>query len=140
MTTLDARRKAIDNLSLPKAITAISPQKQSVSKDQARVNGENYVELPAKVVSTIKHDESNIRIVACSNQTDDTVGKITTTDFDSYMLRLLLSWEASTQKNVIATLDVTAAFLKADLPPIQIVVLRPPIILYNLGLVPTGLV
>ena len=98
------------------------------------------MELPSKVVFTIKPEKYKIRIVACGNQTDDTFGKITTTDLDSCMLRFLLSWGASTWKNVIASLDVTAAFLNADLPPGRIVVLRPPSILYKLGLIPTGFV
>ena len=77
---LEAGRKEIDNLTLPKAITTISPQEKSVLRDLARVNGENYVELPSKVVFTIKPEKYKIRIVACGNQTDDTFGKITTTD------------------------------------------------------------
>ena len=36
--------------------------------------------------------------------------------------------------------EVTAAFLNADLPPGRVVVLRPPTVLYKLGLIPTGFV
>ena len=64
---LEAGRKEIDNLTLPKAITMISPQEKSVLKDLARINGENYVELPSKVVFTIKPEKYKIRIVACGN-------------------------------------------------------------------------
>ena len=46
-------KKETDNLTQPKAITAISPQEKSVLKDLARVNGENYVELPAKWCSPL---------------------------------------------------------------------------------------
>ena len=137
---LTASRKEIDNLTLPKAITAISPQEKSMLKDMARLKGEDYIELPAKVVFTIKPEKYKVRIVACGNQTQDTYGKITTTDLDTCMLRFLLSWAASTRSNTIASLDVTAAFLNADLPPGRIVVLRPPTILYKLGLIPTGFV
>ena len=38
----------------------------------------------------------------------------------------------------MASLDVTAAFLNAELPPGRVVVLRPPSILYRLGLIPQG--
>ena len=90
--------------------------------------------------SPLNPTSKRIRIVACCKQTDDTFGKITTTDLDSWMLRFLLFWGASTRKNVIATLNVTAAFLNADLPPGRIVVPKPPTILYKLGLSPTGFV
>ena len=59
-------------------------------------------------------------------------GKITTTDLDTCILRYILSWAASSRFNTIASLDITAAFLNADLPPGSIAVLRPPTILYNL--------
>ena len=135
---LAAGRKEIDNLTLPKAISTISPQERQELRDLAKLKGEDYVELPAKVVFTIKPEKYKVRIVACGNQTDDTYGKVTTTDMDAAMLRYLLSWSAASRDNVIASLDVTAAFLNADLPPGRIVVLRPPTILYKLGLLPTG--
>ena len=47
---LEAGRREIDNLTLPKAITTISPQEKSALRDLARVNGENYVELPSREV------------------------------------------------------------------------------------------
>ena len=56
------------------------------------------------------------------------------------MLRFILSWAASSRFNTIASLDVTAALLNADLPPGRVVVLRPPTVLYKLGLIPTGFV
>ena len=62
------------------------------------------------------------------------------TDLDTCMLRFILSWAASSRFNTIASLDVTAAFLNADLPPGRVVVLRPPTVLYKLGLIPTGFV
>ena len=54
------------------------------------------------------------------------------------MLRFMLSWGASSSDNKIASLDITAAFLSAELPPRGVVVLRPPSILYRLGLIPQG--
>ena len=54
------------------------------------------------------------------------------------MLRFILSWAASSRFNTIASLDVTAAFLNADLPPRRVVILRPPTVLYKLGLISTG--
>ena len=91
-------------MTLPKAITALSPQEKTALKEKAQLEGEDYTELPAKVVFTAKPDKYKVRIVACGDQTRDTCGKIT-----------------------------TAAFLNADLPPGRVVVLRPPTILYKLG-------
>ena len=54
------------------------------------------------------------------------------------MLRYILSWSASSPDFALATLDVTAAFLNAPLPPGRIVVLRPPTILHKLQLLPPG--
>ena len=133
-------KKEIDNLTIPKAITALSPQERTALKEKAQLEGEDFIELPAKVVFTIKPEKYKIRIVACGNQTKDTYGKITTTDLDTCMLRFILSWAASSRFNTIASLDVTAAFLNADLPPGRVVVLRPPTVLYKLGLIPTGFV
>ena len=137
---LAAGRKEIDNLTIPKAITALSPQERTALKEKAQHEGEDFIELPAKVVFTIKREKYKIRIVACGNQTKDTYGKITTTDLDTCMLRFILSWAASSRFNTIASLDVTAAFLNADLPPGRVAVLRPPTVLYKLGLIPTGFV
>ena len=127
---LAAGKKEIDNLT--KAITALSPQEKATLKEKAQLEGEDYIELPEKVVFTIKPEKYKIRIVACGNQTKDTYGKITTTDLDTCMLRFILSWAASSRFNTIASLDVTAAFLNADLPPGRVVVLRRPTVLYNL--------
>ena len=109
---LAAGKKEIDNLTLPKAITALSPQEKTALKEKAQLEGEDYIELPAKVVFTIKPEKYKVRIVACGNQTKDTYGKITTTDLDTCMLRFILSWAASSRFNTIASLDVTAAFLE----------------------------
>ena len=75
--------------------------------------------------------------MACGNKTADTYGRISTTDLDTAMLRYILSWSASSPDYALATLDVTAAFLNAPLPPGRIVVLRPPSI-YKLQLLSPG--
>ena len=136
---LAAGKKEIDNLTLPKAITALSPQEKTTLKEKAQLEGKDYIELPAKVVFTIKPEKYKVRIVACGNQTRDTYGTITTTDLDTCMLRFILSWAASSRFNTIASLDVPPAFLNADLPPSRVVVLRPPTVLYELVLMVSSL-
>ena len=64
---LAAGKKEIDNLTFPKAITALSPQEKTALKEKAQLEGEDCIELPAKVVFTIKPEKYKIRIVACAN-------------------------------------------------------------------------
>ena len=90
------------------------------------------------MVWTIKPDKFKCRIVACGNQTQNIYGRTSTTDLDTAMLRFILSWGASSSDHEMASLDITAAFLNAELPPGRVVVLRPPSILYRLGLIPQG--
>ena len=97
---LEAGRKEIDILTLPKAIAALSPQEKVELKDLAKLKGESYIKLSAKVVFTIKPEKYKVRIVACGDQTDETYGKTTTKDLDTCMLRFLLSWGCSSRKNV----------------------------------------
>ena len=54
---LSAGKKKIDNLTTPKAITALSPQEKTALKEKAQLEGEDYIELPAKVVFTIKPEK-----------------------------------------------------------------------------------
>ena len=54
------------------------------------------------------------------------------------MMRLLLSWRASSSDYAIASLNGTAAFLNAPLPKGRIVVLRPPSVFFRLQLVLQG--
>ena len=54
------------------------------------------------------------------------------------MLRYILSWSASSRDHALGSLDITAAFLNAELPAGRVVILRPPTILYKLGLLPQG--
>ena len=78
---LEAGRKEIDNLTLPKAITALSPQEKAEQlelKDLAKLKGESVLELPAKVIFTIKLERYKVSIVACGNQQTRSVEKPTT--------------------------------------------------------------
>ena len=89
---------------------------------------------------TIKLDKLKCRLAACGSQTQDIYGRTSTTDLDTAMLRFMLSWGASSSDNKIASLDITDAFLNADLPPGSLVILTPPSILSGLGLIPQGFV
>ena len=132
--------KEISNLTEPKAITTVTPEQKEELKAEARRTGQSYVELPAKAVFTIKPEKFKTRICACGNQTQETYGRTSTTDLDAGMLRYLLSWSASDPSSAVTSLDVTAAFLNAALPPGRIVILRPPTILYKLGVLAPGTV
>ena len=133
-----AGRKEIDNLQGTGTVEGISPERKEQVKLKAKSQGRKYIELPSKVVFTIKPDKYKVRVVACGNKTSEIYGKISTTDLDAAMLRFLLSWGASSSSHAIASLDVTAAFLNAALPEGMVVVLRPPTILYKLQLLPPG--
>ena len=142
---LEAGRKEIDNLTSKRsevhkvgALEPINATERDKLKSRATIDGYQYIELPAKVVWTIKPDKFKCRIVACGNQTQDIYGRTSTTDLDTQMLRFILSWGASSSEHKMASLDITAAFLNAELPPGRVVVLRPPSILYRLGLIPQG--
>ena len=133
---LTAGKKELDNLAT--ALTPIPPEKRNELKMNANREGYQYTELPGKVLFSIKPEKYKVRIVACGNKTDETYGHISTTDLDTTMMRFILSWSSSYPRNEVASLDVTAAFLNADLPPGRVVVIRPPTILYRLGLIPQG--
>ena len=142
---LEAGRKEISNLTSKRsevhkvgALEPINPSEKDQLKSRATIDGHQYIELPAKVVWTIKPDKFKRRIVACGNQTQDIYGRTSTTDLDTAMLRFMLSWGASSSDHKMASLDITAACLNAELPPGRVVVLRPPSILYRLGLIPQG--
>ena len=142
---LEAGRKEISNLTSKRsevdkvgALEPINPTERDRLKSRATIDGYQYIELPAKVVWTIKPDKFKCRIVACGNQTQDIYGRTSTTDLDTQVLRFMLSWGASSTDHKMASLDITAAFLNAELPPGRVVVLRPPSILYRLGLIPQG--
>ena len=142
---LEAGRKEISNLTSKRsevhkvgALEPINPAEKDKLKSRATIDGYQYIELPAKAVWTIRPDKFKCRIVACGNQTQDIYGRTSTTDLDTAMLRFILSWGASSSDHKMASLDITAAFLNAELPPKRVVVLRPPSILYRLGLIPQG--
>ena len=109
------------------------PEKKEDLKAEARRTGQSYVELPAKAFFTIKPKQVKTRVCACGNQTQETYGRTSTTDLNAGMLRCLLSWSASDPSSAVTSLDVTATFLNAALPPGRMVILRPPTILYKLG-------
>ena len=133
-----AGRKELDNLTGTGTVECISPEVRDRIKAEARASGKKYAELPSKGVFTIKPDKYKVRIVACGNKTHETFGKISTTDLDTAMMRYLVSWGASSPDFTLASLDVTAAFLKPPLPEGRVVILKPPNILYKLQLLPPG--
>ena len=72
---LAAGKKEIDNLTIPKAITALSPQERTALKEKAQLEGEDFSELPAKVVFPSKPEKYKIRIVVCGNQPRTQMGR-----------------------------------------------------------------
>ena len=137
-STGDTRRKWIgtgknelDNLTNTGTTTSLSPDEKEELKRKAKSTGQKYIELPAKAVFTIQPSKFKVRIVACGNKIEETFGKTSTTDLDTGMMRYIVSWAASLPNFAMASLDVTAAFLKG-----RIVVLRPPTVLYKLTLLP----
>ena len=109
------------------ALSTIGSQEKERLKAEAKRTGSDYVELPGKVVWTIKPDKYKCRAVACGNQTD----------LDTSMLWCILSWAAASSQNAVASLDITAAFLNAELLAGRTVILRPPSILYKTWLTAT---
>ena len=80
---LDAGRKEISNLTSKRseehkvgALEPINPSEMDRLKSRAKIDGYQYIELPAKVVWTIKPDIFKCRIVACGNQTQDITGEL----------------------------------------------------------------
>ena len=130
---LEAGRQEISNLTSKRsndhkigALEPINPPERDRLRSRATIDGYQYIEIPAKVVWTIKPDKYKRRIVACGNQTQDIYGRASATDLDTAMLHFMLSWGASSSDHELASLDITAAFLNAELPPGRVVVLRPP--------------
>ena len=86
-------------------------------------------------VFTVKPgDVHKCRLVSCGNTTDETYGDISTNEMDVALFRFLLSWGVS------GSMDISTAFLNAELPEGRVVVVKPPACLYQLGLVPPGTV
>ena len=53
----------------------------------------------------------------------------------------MISWGATQgPSTAFASVDVSTAFLNADLPDGRVVVVKPPAILYTLGIIPPGTV
>ena len=85
------------------------------------------------------------RLVSCGNKTDETYGDISTNEMVVALFRFLLSWGVSGgPKNSFVSIDISTAFLNAELPEsrvvVVVVVVKPPACLYQLGLVPPGTV
>ena len=81
-----AGRKEIDNLQGTGTVEGISPERKEQLKSKAKSQGRKYIELPSKVVFTIKPDKYKVRVVACGNKTSKIYGKISTTDLDAACL------------------------------------------------------
>ena len=128
----------IGNLTGPKGISTVIPERKEELKAHLMRTGQSYVELPAKTVFTIKPKKFKTRVCACGNQTQKTYDRTSTTDLDGGMLRYLLSRSAANPPSADTSLDVTAAFLDAALPRGRILILRPPTILYKLAVLSPG--
>ena len=81
-----AGKTELDNLTNTCTTTDLSPQQRDEIKRKARATGQKYIELPAKAVFTIKPSKFKMRIVACGNKTDETIGRASTTDLDAGMM------------------------------------------------------
>ena len=117
--------KRLDNLKNTGTVEPISPEGRSRSESKLGSKDSN--------MWSTKPDKFTVRIVACGNKTAETYGKVSTTDLDTAMMRFVLSWGAYASSHAVATLDVTAAFLNAPLPPGRVVVMRPPTILLQVA-------
>ena len=94
------------------------------------------------MIFTLKTNQHHrARIVGCSNLAHETMGQTSTTDLDSQLLRWLISWHAMNAKGahdadtLVASVDISTAFLNSAIPPDRVVLVRPPKILVDLGLV-----
>ena len=106
-----------------------------------------FVFLPMLAVFTVKPGEPGevfkCRLVSCGNKTDETYGDISTNEMDVALMRFLLFfWGVRFRgaKNSFVSIDISTAFLNAELLEGRIVVVKPPACLYQLGLVPPGTV
>ena len=87
---MQAGATELDNPSGTGTTESTSPEAKEQLKAHAKAKGQKYIELPAMAVFTIKPNKHKVRIVACSNTTSETYGRISTTDLDTAMLRYLL--------------------------------------------------
>ena len=88
---------------------------------------------PTRMVFAQKHTKKKARLVVCG-QFLDAFGGTSTRNLDATPLRVLIAsgWQKS---GVLAGLDVTAAFLHADLPKERMCIVAPPPALVLLGVV-----
>ena len=138
-------KKEISNLTtkrsdVPKvgALEPIDPPERDRLRSRATIDGYQYIELPAKVVWTIKPDNSNAGLWHAATKPRISTGELPQRTWtpQCFASRSFGGRHHPTTK--IAPLDITAAFLNAELPPGRVVVLRPPSSLYWLGLIPQG--
>ena len=62
-------------------------------------------------------DVFKCRLVSCGNKTDENYGDISTNEMDVALFRFLLSWGVSGgAKNSFVSIDISTAFLNAELP------------------------
>ena len=93
------------------------PYPQSLHKkkerliSQAKRDGSQCVELPAKVVWIQKPDKHECRIVACGNQTHMVAHPQLTLTHLRYILYVCLT---SSRDNALGFLDITTAFLNTS--------------------------
>eukprot|EP00971_Amphidinium_carterae_P134435 2663987-Amphidinium_carterae.1 len=90
------------------------------------------------------------RLCGCGNFESDTYGDTATNELDACLLRYVLSWAAGqprpldpheaseTYRNAIMSLDYTGTFLNALLPEGRVIVLTPPHVFVQLGIIPPG--
>ena len=106
---------------------------RSATKDEkAELDRLNVRPTPSRMVFVQKHTKKKARLVVCG-QFLDPFGESNTSNLDAAPLRTLIAsgWQKG---KVIASMDITAAFLHAEMPKNRWVVIAPPAALVNLGL------
>ena len=137
-----ACQKELGGLKSTRTKSDITLKQMEALKKDCLQKGLAFVFLPMLAVFTVKPgDVFKCRLVSCGNKTDETYGDISTNEMDVALLRFLLSWGVSGgPKNSFVSIDISTAFLNAELPEGRVVVVKPPACLYQLGLVPPGTV
>jgi len=91
---------------------------------------------PSRMVFVQKPTKKKARMVICG-QFLDQFGETSVTNIDVAPLRALIAagWR---KDHVIAGMDVTAAFLHADMPKYRFLIIAPPAALVTMGIIPRG--
>ena len=120
------------------ALEPINPPERDKLRSKATIDGYQYIELPAKVVWTIKPDKTQTQ--DCGMRQSDPGYLRQNFYHPTWILQCYASYSPGEHHHQTTSWHhwTTAAFLNAELPPGRIVVLRPPSILYRLGLIPQG--